>query len=78
MNTDKETCEQCRCFESNNPDGDEGNCRRFPPQVYLYEDELGPNVSQAFPRVNRFFDWCGEFAQSVFVSGNQPSVGQDG
>jgi len=65
MSSGNPSCETCKFFEFNNPDDADGMCRRYPPQIYLIEDDkdgrLETGVHAAQPVVDKFFDWCGEY-----------------
>lgn len=54
-----ETCENCRYYN-------EGECRRFPPQIWETTETGGSN----FPRIDKK-GWCGEFFP------NQPEIKEE-
>jgi len=48
-------CSQCRFWRQRGPEGGEGECRRYPPQL-SHDDGRG-----SWP-ITLANDWCGDFA----------------
>lgn len=57
-------CEDCLyCYVPADPFENEGQCRKYPPKVFVFKEEHSFNREiTVFPEV-KFSDWCGEGKQ---------------
>ena len=59
-------CGNCKFFQMNLQDMNEGSCRRYPPNSQFVPTKDGPMPVAAQPPVWRE-DWCGEHQPKVQV-----------
>lgn len=53
-------CEDCLyCYTSDDLFEDRGQCRKYPPKVFAFEESVFNRDYTCFPEVH-FSDWCGE------------------